>query len=120
MPCLAYRFAIPGEGDGDRDPPAFTFSGDSEAFPGLVEFADGSAVLAHDCSFPDGVDVDNHPTPSELGRALAAADAEVGRVYLTHLYPHTRGNHEAMLNAIRDHYDGDVRFAKDRRTVRVN
>jgi ribonuclease BN (tRNA processing enzyme) len=120
MYCLAYRFEIPGDGGRGQEPPAFTFSADTEAFEELIEFADGSALLAHDCSFPDEVDVDNHPTPSALGRTLADADAEVGRVYLTHLYPHTEGEHEAMLNSIGEHYDGDVRFAKDRRTVSVD
>ncbi|WP_458188743.1 MBL fold metallo-hydrolase [Haladaptatus sp. NG-WS-4] len=98
--CLAYRF-------GDE----FTFSGDSEAFSGLANFADGSAVLVHDCSFPDEVDVSNHPTPDQLGSALS--DVDIGRVYLTHLYPHTDGKHEAMLDSIATHYDGDVRFAED-------
>ncbi|WP_435346906.1 MBL fold metallo-hydrolase [Haloarchaeobius sp. HRN-SO-5] len=105
-PCLAYRFD-------DR----FVFSGDSEAFPGLASFADEAAVLAHDCSFPDSVDVDNHPTPSELGRTLAGHD--IGRVYLTHLYPHTEGQHEAMLESIAAHYDGDVRFADDMLSVTI-
>ena len=116
MYCLAYRFAEsrPSASDGGRgDRPAFVFSGDTEAFPELVEFADGGAVLAHDCSFPDSVDVDNHPTPSELGAALAEADGDVGRVYLTHLYPHTDGHHEEMLASIGERYDGDVRFASD-------
>ncbi|WP_433624208.1 MBL fold metallo-hydrolase [Halomicrococcus sp. NG-SE-24] len=106
MPCLAYRF-------GDR----FTFSGDSEAFEGLANFADGCAVLAHDCSFPDGVDVSNHPTPAKLGEALSGAD--VGRVYLTHLYPHTDGNHEEMVDSIGERYDGDVRFAEDLLSVDI-
>ncbi|MDG5777651.1 MBL fold metallo-hydrolase [Haloarculaceae archaeon H-GB2-1] len=106
MPCLAYRF----ERDGG---PPFVFSGDTEAFEALIEFADGAAVLAHDCSFPDDVDVSNHPTPSTLGETLASADAEVGRVYLTHLYPHTDGRHEEMLDSVGEHYDGDVRFARD-------
>ncbi|MFB6083266.1 MAG: MBL fold metallo-hydrolase [Halorientalis sp.] len=113
MPCNAYRLAHPEEGDGDTDPPAFGFSGDSEAFPELVDFFDGVAVLAHDCSFPDDVDVSNHPTPAALGDALASADAEIGRVYLTHLYPHTEGHHEEMLDSLADRYDGDVRFARD-------
>ncbi|WP_123539157.1 MBL fold metallo-hydrolase [Halosimplex salinum] len=113
MYCLAYRFAESGVDGTDGDAPSFVFSGDTEAFPELVEFADGAAVLAHDCSFPDSVDVDNHPTPGELGRVLAAADGEVGRVYLTHLYPHTDGEHEGMLESIGDRYDGDVRFASD-------
>ena len=107
VPCLAYKF------DG-----VFTFSGDTEAFEGLAEFADGSAVLAHDCSFPDDVDVSNHPTPSELGRALAGS--EIGRVYLTHLYPHTQDRKTEMLDSIHEHYDGDVRFADDLRTISVS
>ncbi|RDI72825.1 MBL fold metallo-hydrolase [Halopelagius longus] len=101
--CLAYRFE--GE-EGD-----FVFSGDSEAFEGLANFADGAVALAHDCSFPDDVDVSNHPTPSQLGEVLAGRD--IGRVYLTHLYPHTEGRHEEMLDSIGSAYDGDVRFARD-------
>jgi ribonuclease BN (tRNA processing enzyme) len=100
MPCLAYRFDD-----------AFVFSGDSEAFAGLANFADGARVLAHDCSFPDEVDVSNHPTPTTLGEALSGAD--VGRVYLTHLYPHTRGKHDEMLASVRRGFDGDVRMARD-------
>ncbi|AFZ73245.1 MBL fold metallo-hydrolase [Natronobacterium gregoryi] len=106
LPCLAYRFD-------DR----FTFSGDSEAFDGLANFADESAILAHDCSFPDDVDVSNHPTPETLGKALAGRD--VGRVYLTHLYPHTDDRHEEMLESIGAHYEGDVRFANDLKTISI-
>ena len=104
MYCLAYRFET-----GDA---AFTFSGDSEAIDDIADLADGSAILAHDCSFPDDVDVDNHPTPSQLGETLA--DTDVGRVYLTHLYPHTDGRHEEMLESVRESgFDGDVRMAED-------
>ena len=108
IPCFAYRF-------GDR----FTFSGDSEAFEGLANFADGCEMLAHDCSFPDDVDVDNHPTPTQLGRALADSGADVGRVFLTHLYPHTQGRQEEMISSIEAVYDGDVGFADDLRTVEL-
>jgi ribonuclease BN (tRNA processing enzyme) len=108
MPCLAYRF-------GDQ----FTFSGDSEAFEGLANFADGCEVLAHDCSFPDEVDVDNHPTPTQLGEALANSGADIGQVLLTHLYPHTEGKHEEMLDAMSRVYDGDVGFADDLHTVEL-
>ena len=103
MFCLAYRF------DGDAGP--FTFSGDSEAFDALADFADGSAVLLHDCSFPDEVDVSNHPTPSKLGAVLDGH--EYGTVYLTHLYPHTEGKHREMLDSIGTGYGGSVRFARD-------
>ena len=108
--CLAYRFT-------NSNGTSFVFSGDSEARADLCALADGAAALTHDCSFPDDVDVSNHPTPTSLGRALAAADPDVGRVYLTHLYPHTEGRHEEMLDALTTQYDGDVRFARDGQTV---
>lgn len=113
MDCLAYRF------ERGEDDPAFVFSGDSEAFEELIEFADGAALLVHDCSFPDDVDVSNHPTPTQLGRVLADADADIGRVYLTHLYPHTEGRHEEMLDSLAEEYDGEVRFAEDGLTLDV-
>jgi ribonuclease BN (tRNA processing enzyme) len=112
MACLAYRLTPADAPDGDAAP-TLGFSGDTEAFTDLVDFFDGVAVLVHDCSFPDEVDVSNHPTPSSLGAALADADADIGRVYLTHLYPHTDGEHDAMLDSLSDRYDGDVRFASD-------
>lgn len=108
---LAYRF----EGDGDDGD--LTISSDTEAFEGLASFADGSAVFVHDCSFPDDVDVSNHPTPAKLGAALSGHD--YGRVYLTHLYPHTEGRHEEMLESLERRYDGDVRFARDGVRVEV-
>ncbi len=107
MDCLAYRF------ERGADEPTFVFSGDTEAFDDLAQFADGAAVLVHDCSFPDEVDVSNHPTPSKLGHVLAEAAVDIGRIYLTHLYPHTNGKHEEMLDSMAEHYDGDVRFARD-------
>jgi len=103
MQALAYRFE-----HGDS---AFTFSADSEAFDALAAFADGSDALAHDCSFPDGVDVANHPTPSQLGEVLAGHD--YGTVYLTHLYPHTRGRHEEMVGSVNEAYEGEVQVARD-------
>ena len=110
----------PESSDGPTEPAspgAFVFSGDSEAFEGLASFADGARVLAHDCSFPDGVDVDNHPTPSQLGAALAGHD--IDRVYLTHRYPHTDGHEEEMVAAVRESFDGDVRIAQDGLRFRV-
>lgn len=101
MPGLAYRF-------GD----AFVFSGDTEAFAGMGRFADGARVLVHDCSFPDEVDVSNHPTPTSLGASLAGVDVDV--CYLTHLYPHTEGRHEEMVAAVERAADGvEVRVARD-------
>ena len=106
MRCHAYRF-------GDE----LCFSGDTEAFSELATFADGCELLVHDCSFPDEVDVSNHPTPRRLGEVLSGID--VGTVYLSHLYPHTDGKHEEMRTSMAENYDGDVRIAADLDTVRI-
>ena len=107
MDGLAYRFA-----ESSDEPPLFAFSGDTEAFTGLGRFASDCRVLAHDCSFPDSVDVSGHPTPTKLGEALA--DCTVERLYLTHLYPHTEGNHDEMREAVSaGGFDGEIRVARD-------
>ncbi len=108
MRCHAYRL--------DDE---LTFSGDTEAHEPVAELADGSSVLVHDCSFPDEIDVSNHPTPSQLGRLLAETDVDVDTVYLSHLYPHTDGKHDEMLDSIGDHYDGDVQFARDGMQIEI-
>lgn len=109
MPCLAYRFD-------DR----FAFSGDSEAFDDLAEFLDGVAVAAHDCAFPDDIDVSNHPTPSLLGEVLEDADAEIGRLYLTHFYPHADGHHDEMAEIVEERCGIDTRIAEDGLSVTVD
>jgi len=111
MEGFAYRFSHP---DSDAD---FCFSGDSEATEHVAELADGARVLAHDCSFPDEVDVSNHPTPSALGETLAGRD--VGELVLTHLYPHTDGKHEEMIESVRASFEGAVRVARDGLRVEV-
>jgi len=122
MQCFAYRITPEEAAAADADPggvPTAVLSGDSEAFVELAAFADDATVLVHDCSFPDDVDVSNHPTPASLGEALATADPAVDRVYLTHRYPHSEGREESMLDSIGINYDGDVRFAKDGLTLEL-
>ncbi|ELZ83085.1 ribonuclease Z [Haloferax elongans ATCC BAA-1513] len=102
---LAYRFT---NEKGEKD---FVFSGDTEAFEGLVEFADGASVLVHDCSFPDDIEVSNHPTPSALGGVLSGSDIE--SVYLTHLYPHADRVTDELVESVKTHFDGDVAVAED-------
>jgi len=111
MSGFAFRFSH-RDADGD-----FCFSGDSEATEGVAELADGARVLAHDCSFPDEVDVSNHPTPSALGETLAGRDVE--ELLLTHLYPHTDGKHEEMIESVRANFEGTVGVARDGLTVEI-
>ncbi len=110
-PGFAYRFA-PADGATAAADGPFAFSGDTEAFEGMARFADGARALAHDCSFPDEIDVSNHPTPAQLGRALA--DASIENLFLTHLYPHTQGKENEMTDSVvAAGFDGEVRFAED-------
>jgi ribonuclease BN (tRNA processing enzyme) len=111
MAGFAYRFA---HSDAGAD---FCFSGDTEATETVAELADGARVLAHDCSFPDEVDVSNHPTPSSLGETLAGRDIE--ELLLTHLYPHTDGNHEEMIESVGANFDGTIGVARDGLTVEI-
>jgi len=106
MHALAYCF------DGELG-----YSADTEAFEGMAAFADGCSVFVHDCSFPDEVDVSNHPTPTQLGESMAGVD--VDELYLTHLYPHTDGNHREMQDAVEEHFDGRVAVARDGLVVDV-
>jgi ribonuclease BN (tRNA processing enzyme) len=91
------------------------FSGDTEADPALAAFADGAALLAHDCSFPDGVDVSNHPTPSALAGVLAGT--RIDRLALTHLYPHTAGREREIAATVGEQFDGEVLVAEDGLTL---
>ena len=105
MDGLAYRLSADPAG------PTVADTGDTEAFEAMARFVAGCRVVVHDCSFPDGVDVSGHPTPSQLGAAFA--DSDVDRLYLTHLYPHTEGHHDEMRAAVSAAFDGEVHVARD-------
>ncbi|GAB3695781.1 MBL fold metallo-hydrolase [Halorubrum pallidum] len=111
MNGLAYRFSPPSV-DADPAEGPLTLSGDTEAFGGMAAFADGSDALVHDCSFPDGTDVSNHPTPTSLGESLAGA--EIDTLLLSHLYPHTGGREREMARSVREAgFGGTVEAARD-------
>lgn len=94
-----------------------TISGDTEPSEAVMELADGCPLVVHECAFPDEVEAGNHTHPTELGEMLVGRD--IGRVYLTHLYPHCRGNEANMQATIADAWGGDVTVAEDLLTVRV-
>lgn len=115
MHCLGYRLR-PSETPARRGA-TLTVSGDTEAFPELIEFAEGSDALVHECAFPDDVSVSNHTTPSDLGEVLAGHD--VGAVYLTHLYPHTDGHRQEMRATVSEYYAGPVAVARDGSSIAI-
>jgi ribonuclease BN (tRNA processing enzyme) len=111
MDGFAYRVSPPSADAPAAEGPV-ALSGDTEAFAGMASFADGARLLVHDCSFPDDVDVSNHPTPTSLGESLAGAS--VGTLLLSHLYPHTGGREREMERAVREAgFDGEVETATD-------
>ncbi|MFC7114635.1 MBL fold metallo-hydrolase [Natronoarchaeum sp. GCM10025703] len=101
--CLAYRF-------GDR----FVFSGDTEASHAVARLADGCQVLLHDCAYPDShPDPSNHATPTSLGRTLSEADADLDRLYLTHLYPAAADAIDELRSTVDSFVDASVQVPSD-------
>ncbi|MDZ7688148.1 MAG: MBL fold metallo-hydrolase [Halobacteriales archaeon] len=96
---------------------AFVYSGDTEPVEEIAEFAEGCDVLVHECSFPDGMDMSNHTHPSELAEMVE--DCSVNRVYMTHLFPHTSGKEDEMVETVAENFDGEVATAEDMMTVEV-
>lgn len=96
---------------------AFVYSGDTEPMDAMAEFADGCDTIVHECAFPDDIDVSNHTRPSGLAEALEGCDARV--LYITHLYPHTRGVQREMAETIAEGFGGNVRVAEDMKRITV-
>ncbi len=98
---IAYRLEAAGG--------AFVYTGDTEYAPSVVELARGAHTLLVECAFPDDSPVPGHLTPG--GVARIAAEAGVGRVVLTHIYP---PNEDASLPSVVGRgFDGEVVVAED-------
>jgi ribonuclease BN (tRNA processing enzyme) len=102
LASIAYRFEHAGRtavvtGDADRD-------------DALVAFARGADLLVADCSFPDALKVEGHLSAGECGRL--AAEADVGRLVLSHLYP-VDAEDETRIAEARAAGAGDVVLAHD-------
>ncbi len=111
MPSLGYGIA--DEGGRVR----IVYSGDTEPCESIKVLCDGADILIHECSFPDSVpDVTNHTTPRALGEMIGSIS--VGRIILTHLYPHTRGFEDEMVETVRKYCGGcDVAIGRDMETI---
>ncbi len=105
MPSLAYRLQTPTS--------ALVYSGDTEPTEAVHDLCHGNVdVLIHECSFPDSyAPVTNHTTPAPL-RDLVA-DLKVDRIVLTHLYPHTTGFENEMIETVKQKFFGRVDIAYD-------
>jgi len=110
MPSLGYGIA--DEGGCVR----VVYSGDTEPIKSIAALASGADLLIHECSFPDSVpDVTNHTTPRMLGDMMVGI--AVGRIILTHLYPHTVGFEDEMVATVHEYCGCDVTIGEDMETV---
>lgn len=105
VPTLAYRVAS-GEGD-------FVYSGDTEPCRDILDLATGTDLLIHECSFPAGVKVTNHTTPTTLASLLEDYIEEIGSLCLTHFYPDMQGHERETIYRLKKYFSGDVILAED-------
>lgn len=83
LPCYAARIACGGK--------TIVYTADTEYFPGLARFAQGTDLLLCEATYPDAETHPGHMTGEQAGRV--AAEAEAGRLVLTHL------RHDGAANA---------------------
>lgn len=93
------------------------YSGDTEPSPELARASEGVDLLIHECSFPETFDVTNHTTPKRLAQVLRGI--HIGRLILTHVYPHTRGFEEEMVRILADACRCDVEIGYDLQVLKI-
>lgn len=85
------------------------FSGDAMDCPNLVPLARGADLFVCDTAFPTAAPGDGHMTPTEAGRAAAAAG--VRTLVPTHFYPECDGHD--LAGEARAVFGGEVVLAED-------
>lgn len=92
-------------------------SGDTAPDPAVFELADGCHTLIHECSFPDGTEVETHTTPAGLIDGVEAIDVE--RLVITHLFPRAEAEVERIRTKLVASIDGSVYVGEDGMQVAV-
>jgi len=110
-PALGYRI----EEHTSQGIRTLAYTGDTDLCDGLREMARDVDLLLCECSFPDEMKLPGHLTPSEIGGL--AAECDVSRVVLTHLYPPCDPMQAA--ETIRMLFDGEVIPGEDLMRVEV-
>jgi len=89
------------------------YSGDTDYCPNIVELARGADLLLLECSFPEGMKVNGHLTPSLAG--CIAQEAGCKRLCLTHFYPPC--DHADIAGECRKVFTGEVLLAEDMMSI---
>jgi len=98
-----------------KDGGSIVYSGDTDYCPEIVELAKGCDMLVLECSYPDGLKMAGHLTPSWAGRI--ANEACCKQLVLTHLYPPCD---EVDIRAqCAKHFDGEIIIAEDMLRLQV-
>jgi ribonuclease BN (tRNA processing enzyme) len=115
-PSVAYRITYKGL--------VLVFSGDvdASALPNLVQLAKNADLLIFNCAVLDPPDSPSqlyafHTPPKKIG--VAARDAHVKSLLLSHLAPDVEGEKETVVRSIRQAFAGPIAFASDRLRVPV-
>ena len=88
---------------------SLVYSGDTDYCNALIDIADKADILICESSFPDGMKIPGHLTPSLAG--AIAAKAEVRHLLLTHFYPACDGID--IVGQCRQAYAGPLKLAED-------
>ncbi len=108
---LAYRVEC-----GDK---SAVYTGDTEPCKKVMELADGTDVLIHECSFPLGFPMTNHTTPDMFTIMLEEHPIHVKELYLTHLYPQMQGHEREAVYHIGKYFNGKVTIARDLMDLKI-
>jgi ribonuclease BN (tRNA processing enzyme) len=91
------------------------YSGDTGFCSEIVELGKEADLLVLECSFPDGMAVEGHLTPSSAGRIAHMANAK--KLALTHFYPECLNvDIEAQC---RQTFQGDIILGQDLLEIRI-
>jgi ribonuclease BN (tRNA processing enzyme) len=107
FPSLSYRI----EADGS----SVTVSGDTDMSEDLAQLAQGTDLLICEASFPDGMKISGHLTPSEAGAIAQRANAK--KLALTHFYPPC-ADQDVVAQAAR-RFSGEVLQAEDLMVIEI-
>ena len=97
------------------DGKTLAYSGDTGYCRSVVDLAFGADLLIIESSFPEGVDVRTHLTPSQACRIARESSAK--RVVLTHLYPMCEG--QDTVSQCKREYKGPVSVASDLMRIKI-
>lgn len=85
------------------------YSGDTDYCDEIVELAKGADLLLLECSFPDGLKMKGHLSPTTAGRVAQRAKAK--KLVFVHMYPIC--SEYDLVSPCKKEFDGEVLIGED-------